>query len=98
MYKRQVLKDGGNGAWASDGKQILYLEPWPCRPVDPIGAGDAFNAAFLAGVLEGCDLQTCGRMGAVAGAMATETDGDTEGYPDRRKLQRILENRAQIYR
>ena len=30
--------------------------------------------------------------------LATETDGDTEGYPDRRKLQRILENRAQIYR
>ena len=93
-----VLKDGGNGAWASDGKQILYLEPWPCRPVDPIGAGDAFNAAFLAGVLEGCDLQTCGRMGAVAGAMATETDGDTEGYPDRRKLESMLNNREEFYR
>ena len=93
-----VVKDGANGAWAANRAETVFLKPEPCRCVDPVGAGDAFNAAFLAGVLEGQSLVDCGRMGAVAGAMATETDGDTEGYPDRRKLQRILENRAQIYR
>ena len=93
-----VVKDGANGAWAADCAGAVFLEPVPCRCVDPIGAGDAFNAAFLAGVLEGRTLEDCGRMGAVAGAMATETDGDTEGYPDRRKLESMLNNREEFYR
>ena len=93
-----VVKDGANGAWAADRAQKVRLKPAACRCVDPIGAGDAFDAAFLAGVLEGKDLWDCGRMGAVAGAMATETDGDTEGYPDRSKLERRLNNQEEIYR
>ncbi len=93
-----VLKDGGNGAWAADRKKQVFLAPFPCRCIDPIGAGDAFNAAFLSGVLEGRDMEDCGRMGAIAGAMATETDGDTEGYPDRRKLDRLMDNREEVCR
>ena len=58
-----------------------------------VGAGDAFNAAFLAGILEGRDLVTCGRMGGMAGAMATETSGDIEGLPSRAQLQLRLEHR-----
>ena len=93
-----VVKDGANGAWAADHTNQVRLEPAECRCVDPIGAGDAFDSAFLAGVLEGKDLWYCGRMGAVAGAMATETDGDTDGYPDRNKLERRLNNQKEIYR
>lgn len=93
-----VVKDGANGAWAADRAHKVRLKPAACRCVDPIGAGDAFDAAFLAGVLEGKDLWDCGRMGAVAGAMSTETDGDTEGYPDRSKLERRLNNQEEIYR
>lgn len=93
-----VLKDGANGAWAGQQGCIVFVKPVPCRCIDPVGAGDAFNAAFLSGVLEGRDLETSARMGAVSGAMATETDGDTEGYPDRKELERILNNQREIYR
>ena len=92
------IKDGGNGAWcAKDGKQIRIL-PEPCRCIDPIGAGDGFNAGFLAGILEGRDLEQCGQMGAIAGAMATETLGDIDGYPDAEQMEAKLHNGGIVYR
>lgn len=93
-----ALKDGGNGAWVADGEQLLHIPPYPCRVTDPIGAGDGFNAAFLAGILERCGLAVCGQMGAMAGAMATETPGDIEGYPSRAQMARTLSETKEIYR
>ena len=93
-----ALKDGARGAWAADETQLLRIPPYPCRVVDPVGAGDAFNAAFLAGILEGRPLEECGRMGGIAGAMATETAGDIEGCPSARQLRDRLEQREEIYR
>lgn len=37
-------------------------------PVDATGAGDQFAAGFLFGLATGRDLETCGRMGVLAGA------------------------------
>lgn len=93
-----AIKDGARGAWAADNTEMIFIPPVPCRPVDPVGAGDAFNAGFLAGVLEGKPLSLCGRMGAVAGAMATETSGDTEGAPTRSQLLQKLEGKKEIFR
>jgi len=93
-----ALKDGAQGAWVADGEQMLHIPPYPCRVADPIGAGDGFNAGFLSGILEHRDLRTCGQMGAVCGAMATETVGDIEGYPSRQQLARKLADSKEIYR
>ena len=93
-----AIKDGGNGAWcAKDGKMIRVL-PEPCRCIDPIGAGDGFNAGFLAGILEGRNLEQCGKMGAIAGGMATETLGDIDGYPDAEQMEAKLHNGGIVYR
>ncbi|MEE8522607.1 MAG: PfkB family carbohydrate kinase, partial [Thermoanaerobaculia bacterium] len=43
--------------------------------VDPTGAGDAYRAGFVAGLMEGRDLEVCGRMGSVAAAYAVEQNG-----------------------
>ena len=43
--------------------------------VDPTGAGDAFRGGFAAGLMEGRDLATSGRMGSVAAAAAIEKYG-----------------------
>lgn len=46
-----ALKDGARGCTvAVPGQAALSLPPWPCHCVEPVGAGDAFNAGFLAGV------------------------------------------------
>jgi len=96
--KYMAVKDGANGAWAADESNSCFIEPVTCRSVDPVGAGDAFDAAFLAGILRGENLETCGRMGAIAGAMATQTPGDIEGCPDERQMQLFLNKTGEIYR
>jgi 2-dehydro-3-deoxygluconokinase len=44
---------------------------------DPVGAGDACNAAYLAARLDGCDIEDALKAGAVAGAAAAGVLGDT---------------------
>ncbi|MBO5883551.1 MAG: sugar kinase [Clostridia bacterium] len=93
-----AIKDGSRGAWCADRMETVHIPPEPCVSVDPIGAGDGFNGAFLCGVLEGRSLYECGKMGAIAGAMATETTGDVEGYPTEKQMSARLESKNKIYR
>ena len=93
-----AIKAGGNGAWVADKTTREKLPPYPCKPIEPIGAGDGFNAGFLAGILQGRDVVTAGRMGAICGALATQTPGDVEGYPDAAQMEAALTGAAITYR
>ena len=46
--------------------------------VDPTGAGDAYRAGFLKGIIAGRDLQTAARIGAVTAVYAVEKYGTQE--------------------
>ena len=85
-----VVKDGANGAYAISQSEFVFVPPFPCEPVDSVGAGDGFNAGFLSGILEGKSLAEAARMGALVGAMATETVGDVNGYPTREAMEKRL--------
>ena len=85
-----AIKNGSQGAYVADRSGGHQIPPHPCEPVDPIGAGDAFNAGFLCGLLEGKSVREAGEMAAIAGALATESYGDIEGYPARDSMKRIL--------
>ena len=94
-----ALKDGANGSVVlARGQEPIQIAPWPCHCVEPIGAGDAYNAGFLAGWMQGKDWPTCGLMGSIAGAMATETPGDIEGTPTQQQMQTALQGRGEVYR
>lgn len=93
-----AIKNGAHGAWAASAGQRIQLPPHPCRCIEPIGAGDGFNAGFLAGILQAGDLETAGRMGCVCGALATQTPGDIEGYPDAAQLRAALGQSRTVYR
>ena len=85
-----VIKDGANGAYAISQNEFVFVPPFECNPVDSVGAGDGFNAGFLSGILEGRSLAESARMGALVGAMATETVGDVNGYPTREIISERL--------
>ncbi|WP_298260305.1 adenosine kinase [uncultured Litoreibacter sp.] len=58
--------DGEDGAHVlSEGKR-WHVPAMPVQIVDATGAGDLFAGAFLWGLTNGHDLETCGRMGCVA--------------------------------
>ena len=93
-----AIKNGADGAWVADKTLRQKLPPHPCKCLEPIGAGDAFNAGFLTGFLQGKDIVTCGRMGNIAGALATQSLGDIEGYPSAAQMNAALQGSAETYR
>lgn len=87
-----AVKDGATGAVVADENEKIFIPPYPCSPVDPVGAGDGFNAGFISGILNGKNLKEAGKMGAIVGALATETASDVGGYPTLSDLEwRILQ-------
>ncbi len=47
-YQIIVITDGGRGAYAYDGKQFYFCEPYPSEVVSTLGAGDSFASTFCA--------------------------------------------------
>ena len=44
---------GAEGAYYSDGKDVVYQEAFPVKAVDTTAAGDTFTGFFLAAAMEG---------------------------------------------
>lgn len=84
--REAVLKLGARGAVAvtHDGEAVQDIVP--VTPVDPIGAGDAFVAGYLAGLLDGTGLPDRLLLAATCGAFAVAAPGDWEGLPRRAEL------------
>lgn len=93
--KTVIVKTGAKGAVVVDGDEVYEVPGFPVeRVVDPVGAGDAFAAGFLAGLLEGMDLVRAVRLANACGAAATTVPGDIEGLPERADIDRVLASEA----
>jgi 2-dehydro-3-deoxygluconokinase len=80
--QRVVVKLGARGAVAVDDDGITEVEAMAIpRVVDPVGAGDAFAAGFLAGQVRGLDLAESLALAARSGAFAMTVPADQEGLP-----------------
>jgi 2-dehydro-3-deoxygluconokinase len=58
--------------------------------VDPVGAGDAFCAGFISGVVEGLSHVEAARLGNLLGSLVIQYEGDWEGIPTRDEVDAIL--------
>jgi 2-dehydro-3-deoxygluconokinase len=84
---RQVLlKRGARGALALLDGERYEAAAHRVSVVDPVGAGDAFAAAYLAGFLDGHPPAGCLAAAIAAGAFAVTVPGDWEGLPSRAEL------------
>ena len=70
-------------AYVSDANSNFFVEPIPAlHPVaDTVGAGDAFAAGYLHGILTGKPPETCGRIGAIVAAFSVRGIGARAGLP-----------------
>lgn len=61
-----VVTDGSHGAYVAGLGRVEHIAPhWAAeKPVDTCGAGDAYAAGVLYGLLQGFDIQSMGRFGA----------------------------------
>ena len=70
-----VVKVGAKGAFVQHGKEIVDIPPMKAEVVDTTGAGDMWAAGFLAGLVKGKDLKTCGMMGTIVAKNIIEVIG-----------------------
>ena len=76
-----AVKRGARGALAVRGQERASVPVLTAKVVDTTGAGDSFDAGFLAGWLRGLPLVSCLRLGAVCGALTIGQAGGFNGQP-----------------
>lgn len=85
-----AVKDGAAGGFAVAGDLLARAPGLAMDVVDTTGAGDSFDAGFLAAWLSGLDLATAVRWGTTAGSLSTRGAGGTGGQPTRAELEDAL--------
>lgn len=85
-----VLKRGGAGSLALVEGEVLEDAAFSVTQVDPVGAGDAFAAGYLAGHVWDRPAGERLRVANAMGAMSVATLGDYEGLPDEKELRAFL--------
>jgi len=78
-----AVKCGRQGALVQQGSRRFAVPAVSVDPIDTIGAGDSFNAGFLAAWLRGAPPEVCAYAGNVTGALSTQNPGGTEAFRDR---------------
>ncbi|GMA86740.1 hypothetical protein GCM10025868_19900 [Angustibacter aerolatus] len=72
-----VLKDGARGgrAWTPEGAATVAAEP--VQPVDAVGAGDSFDAGWIAARVRGLPVPEALRWAVRCGTLSTRALGGT---------------------
>lgn len=85
-----AVKLGPEGALARRGRERCTAPALNVQAVDPVGAGDSFDAGFLHQYVRAADLATCLAFGNLAGAFSTTRPGGTEAFRERAHLEQFL--------
>jgi ribokinase len=76
-----AVKLGDKGCYVTNGTEKATIQPFKVAAVDTTGAGDAFNAGFLYGLLRDKPLFECGRLGNYVAAQSVTKMGARAGLP-----------------
>jgi len=68
----------------------LDVPTFDVEEVDPTGAGDAFCAAFITGLIEGKSLYDTGLFANAVGALSVRKKGPMEGIPSRQDVETFI--------
>ncbi|QBJ95881.1 sugar kinase [Rhodococcus sp. ABRD24] len=86
-----VIKDGARGALAVDiAGRIDFVPALTVDVVEPIGAGDAFAAGFLAGMALGEEVGQCLRRGHIGAAATLTVEFDSAPQPPAEVVAELL--------
>ncbi len=75
LSKIVVMKDGANGALFIENGKIYRVPSIPVDAVDTTGAGDNFNAGFIAAWLKKKKLKECVAWGNITAGLSTTVPG-----------------------
>lgn len=93
-----IIKLGPSGAVGCIEEDRVEVPAVPVQTVDPVGAGDAFVAGYLAARLDGAISVRRLNEAALAGAFAVTVQGDWEGLPERQEMDLLEQTRGTVLR
>ncbi|MEM0314448.1 MAG: carbohydrate kinase family protein, partial [Candidatus Bathyarchaeia archaeon] len=85
-----AVKLGSAGCYVTDGASSFHVEAFKVPVIDTTGAGDAFCAGFLFGLIQGKSLYECGRIGNFVASRCITKMGARAGLPRIEDLKPLL--------
>jgi sugar/nucleoside kinase (ribokinase family) len=93
-YQVVVITDGGNGAYAYEGKNFYYCPVFPSETVSTLGAGDAFASTFCATLINnGIDVGKALMYASVNSSSVVSKFGATDGLLNFEEIESLLKTR-----
>lgn len=83
-----IITDGSGGG--------IHVPGFRVKEVDPTGAGDSYDAAFIVGLLRGYSLRRVATFANAVGALAVTRFGPMEGCPLEREVSGLMESQKSI--
>lgn len=84
-----AVKLGKNGCYVSNGNESYMIEAYRVEVVDTTGAGDAFCAGFIYGLIKKKDLFECGKLGNLVASHCVVKIGARTGLPTLADLKNL---------
>jgi ribokinase len=81
-----AVKMGDKGCYVTNGEEKQTIQPYKVNAIDTTGAGDAFDAGFLYGLIQNKSLEACGKLGNFVGSRCVTRMGARDGLPKREEL------------
>ncbi|MEM1564515.1 MAG: carbohydrate kinase family protein [Candidatus Bathyarchaeia archaeon] len=85
-----AVKLGSRGCYVTNGRENHHIEAFKVKVVDTTGAGDAFCAGFLYGLINNKSLKDCGRLGNFVASRCITKMGARAGLPRLEELKLLL--------
>jgi sugar/nucleoside kinase (ribokinase family) len=89
-----VVKRGSQGAMVRAGKERHSGFPPVVDLVDPVGAGDSFDAGFIHQFIRRAKVEDSLKFGNIAGALSVTRAGGTEAFRDARHREEFIRKNA----
>lgn len=98
--KIALITDGPNGAYVSDGKEMLKVPmyPDPSPPANRTGAGDAMTSTFVCALALGKSIKEALLWGPVNSMSVVQHIGAQKGLLTREALEKYLADAPSTYR
>ncbi len=82
-----AITDGVRGAWAIDGKEVVFAPGIKVEAKDTTGAGDSFSSAFFSAYIKGKSLSECVKWGIANSASEVQFYGSVEGLLSENEIE-----------
>ena len=91
--KNIVIKLGHRGCYIKNKNEEHHVDAFKVDAVDTTGAGDAFVAGFITGLVNGWNLRRCGEFANAVGAHCVIKMGSSEGIKSMEEIISFIEKR-----